>query len=243
VRVRFATAPAWFRGVLAAEDLVLGRLRGRLPTTAHLHADDGLIAGTVVNERLDVVAAERVVPGGNASPYMVEHVARYTWAMSRCPGLTVVDLGCGDGYGAFMLSWTAARVVGIDVSVTAVEHARERYRGVEYRTGDLTDPAAIPRADVGTCFEVLEHVRDPDRLLETALRRVDRLLISFPNPLVAGSHINPHHVNDWPLSTLKRRVRAAGARRVRTYHQHFRRPDVRRRAAGWHGTWLLDAAR
>jgi len=243
VRVRFATAPAWFRPVLTAEDLVLRRLRGRLPTTARLHTDDGPIAGNVVNERLDVVAAERMVPGGNASPYMVEHVARYTWAMARCGGRTVVDLGCGDGYGTFMLSWTAARAVGIDVSAAAVEHARERYRGVEYRAGDLADPATIPHADVGICFEVLEHVRDADRLLETALRRVNRLLVSFPNPLVAGSHINPHHVNDWPLSTLKRRLRDAGAHRLRTYHQHFRRPDVRRHAVAWHGTWLLDATR
>jgi len=62
VRVRFATAPAWFRGVLAAEDLVLGRLRGRLPTTAHL-VRTGDLADPAAIPRADVGTVRRRAAG------------------------------------------------------------------------------------------------------------------------------------------------------------------------------------
>ena len=45
------------------------------------------------------------------------------------------------------------------------------------------------------------------------------MLISFPNPIGSGSHINPHHVVDWPLVTLKRKLREAGAGTLKVYRQ------------------------
>jgi SAM-dependent methyltransferase len=235
----FETAPGWYRPVLHAERAVLARLGDRLPTQAHLHGDDEGLADYATSA-LGVRAAERIVPGANASPYMVEHVARYVWAMDACRGRTVADLGSGEGYGAFLLSWVAPRVTGVDRSESAVSHARARYDGPEYRVGDLTDPAGLPAADVAVCFEVLEHIHGAERLLAAAAQRYGRMLVSFPNPLVGGSHINPHHVNDWPLSRLKDALRAAGARRLRAHHQGFRRWQVGRGAAPWHATWLFD---
>lgn len=237
---RFPTAPPWYRAVLALEERVLHRMRDRIPTVAHLHGDDEATANYAVNERLGIKAAERIVPGANASPYMVQHVARYLWAMAACRGLRAVDLGCGDGYGTFMLSWVASEATGLDVDARAVEHAGRTYPGPAYRCADLTDPASIPTADVGVCFEVLEHVSTAPDMLIAVGQRLPRLLLSVPNPLVGGSHINPHHVNDWPFTSLKRLVRAAGAKRMRAYHQHVRGYRVGRHAAPWHGTWLLD---
>jgi|SRR5665213_172389 len=238
--VRFPTAPTWYRPVLALEERVLYRLRDRIPTTAHLHGDDEQTANYAVNERLGVKAAERIVPGANASPYMVQHVARYVWAMAACGGRSVVDLGSGDDYGTFMLSWVASDATGIDISQLAVNRARQLYAGPVYRCADLADPDSLPAADIGVCFEVLEHVANAPDLLAAVGKRLPRLLLSIPNPLVGGSHINPHHVNDWPLSHLKGVLGSAGATRIRAYHQHVRGYHVGRRAAPWHGTWLLD---
>jgi SAM-dependent methyltransferase len=236
----FETAPAWYRPLLQAERAALGLVRDRLPTQAHLHGDDDALADYATSA-LGVRAAERIVPGANASPYMVEHVARYVWAMDICRGARVADLGSGEGYGSLLLSWVSPAVVGVDRSETAVAHARERYaNGAEYRIGDLTDPATLPGADVAVCFEVLEHVPGGERLLEAAAARYPRLLVSFPNPLMGGSHINPHHVNDWPLSALKAKLEQAGARGLKAHHQGFRRWQVRRGAAPWHATWLFD---
>jgi 2-polyprenyl-3-methyl-5-hydroxy-6-metoxy-1,4-benzoquinol methylase len=239
-KIRFPTAPPWYRALLGLEERVLYRMRSRIPTVAHLHGDDGRTANYAVNERLGIRAAERIVPGANASPYMVQHVARYVWAMAACRGRNVVDLGSGDGYGTFMLSWVASKATGIDISRSAVEYARKSYPGPEYRCGDLADPDCLLDADIGVCFEVLEHVLSAPDLLIAAGKRLPRLMLSVPNPLVGGSHINPHHVNDWPLSHLKTVLRSAGATRIRTYHQHVRGYRVGRGAAPWHGTWLLD---
>lgn len=238
---RFATAPRWYRLVLSLEDAILYRFRDRLPTQAHLHDEANTATSNfVLNERLGVLAAERMVPGNNASPYMVQHVARYLWAMGRVRGQRVLDLGCGDGYGSELLSWVCPQVVGIDISESALAHARRLYSRPEYRHGDLTNPAELPDADVAVCFEVVEHLHNAQELLDAVGSRVPRLLMSVPNPLVGGSHINPHHVNDWPLRTVRTNLRRAGATRIRAYNQGLKRYGVRRFAASCHSAWLFD---
>lgn len=240
----FQTAPAWYRPLLGAEAAILRRFKDRLPHTADLHGDDGDVAG-YANTDLGVPSAERMVPGGNASPYMVEHAGRYLWAMGETRGQDVVDLGCGEGYGTFLLSWTASSAHGIDVDQTTVERASRRYPDARYSVADICQTYELPPASVAVCFEVLEHLHAPHRLLEAAAQRYPRLLLSFPNPLLGGSHINPHHVNDWPLSTLKRALRKLGAKKLKAHHQRGyprSRGDyiVRNAARPWHATWLFD---
>lgn len=188
---RFPTAPAWFRPVLRLEDAVLYRLRDRLPTTAHLHLADAPTANFAVNTRLGVRAVERLVPGANASPYMVQHVARYVWAMDICRGRDVVDLGCGDGYGTALLSWVARSAVGIDVSLEAVAAAPKRYPGVDYRVGDLTNADVIPRAEIGVCFEVLEHIAGAPRVLDAIGKRVARARVDAKSARRRLPHQSP----------------------------------------------------
>jgi SAM-dependent methyltransferase len=240
----FDTAPAWYRPLLRAEAAILRRFKDRLPRTATLHGDDQHVADYASTD-LGVPSAERMVPGANASPYMIEHVGRYLWAMSIARGNDVVDLGCGDGYGTFMLSWTAASAHGVDLNSRAIERAANRYPDACYTVADICSPDKLPAASVAVCFEVLEHLEKASNLLHAAAQRYPRLLISFPNPLLGGSHINPHHVNDWPLSALKRQLRKAGARSLRGYHQRGyprARGDwvVRRTALPWNATWLFD---
>jgi SAM-dependent methyltransferase len=240
----FDTAPAWYRPLLGAEAALLRRFKDRLPSTASLHGEDAHLAN-YASTSLGVPAVERMVPGANASPYMIEHVGRYLWAMKIARGKDVVDLGCGDGYGTFLLSWTASSAHGFDLSQSAIERARQRYQGPRYDVADICVGERLPSASLAVCFEVLEHLHEPEALLAAAARRYPRLLISFPNPLVGGSHINPHHVNDWPLSKLKRLLRRAGARGLVGYHQrgHPRpRGDyvVRRGAISWNATWIFD---
>src|SRR5439155_26856696 len=55
------------------------------------------------------------------------HLAVYRWIADRCAGKRVVDMACGEGYGAAELAKTAATVVGVDANPEAHEHARLRY--------------------------------------------------------------------------------------------------------------------
>lgn len=113
---------------------------------------------------------ERVVPWSKHQREWVwvlqHHLQRYTWALSHVAGKRVVDLGSGSGYGAYLMSFVADSVVGLERDLEAVAFADYNFGArVQYRIADL-DKSDIPPADVYTCFEVLEHLSDPKALLE-----------------------------------------------------------------------------
>lgn len=274
---KFPTAPDWFAQVLATEASILKRFKKHLPTQAKNHNEEARSSNTTdfaYNEDLNLFAAERMVPGQNYSLYMVQHVARYLWAMSLCQGKTVVDLGCGDGYGTQMLSWVSETAEGIDLSREAVRESIRSYgskqsldvlslkqkalcfSGTEikalhnslpdnptapvFKVADFSRPAELPNAEFGVCFEVLEHLEHPEELLQSISSSIlKRVPFSVPNPLAGGSHINPHHINDWSLREVKDLFRDSRGS-VTSYHQGLKRYQVKRGAAYYHLNWLFD---
>src|ERR1700693_1916874 len=56
-----------------------------------------------------------------------EHVHRYALGRELARDKAVLDLSCGEGYGAARLAETAAWVTGVDHDVAIVEHAGRRY--------------------------------------------------------------------------------------------------------------------
>jgi 2-polyprenyl-3-methyl-5-hydroxy-6-metoxy-1,4-benzoquinol methylase len=235
----FPTAPGWFRPVLQAETVAIRVLyRGRHRAAESVPA--GGVENFAYNDLVGYFASERLVPGSAPGWDVALHTARYTWAMGACVDKHVVDIGCGVGYGSSLLSWVAESVTSLDLSEAAVETARARYPEGDFRVGDATDAAQVPSGDIAVCFEVLEHVHAPEAVLDTLVARFPRALVSFPNPIFLGSHINPHHVNDWPLSTLLGKIRDRGARDVTVYHQNRRSTQVKRYGFPWNPTWLLD---
>jgi SAM-dependent methyltransferase len=238
----FPTAPRWYRPILSASGLAL---RMALPLLRRSGATDRpAVEQHVDNPEMAHSASERIAPQPDRGrdPNLPLHVGRYTWALPACEGKRVVDLGCGVGYGTVILSSFARAVIGVDVSPDAVETAKQLYPAIDYRVTDLVD-GELPEAEIGVCFEVLEHLREPERALRRFFDAYPRLVVSFPNPLGSGSHINPHHLVDWPLITLKRRLREAGARELKVYRQGYYSPAIRRWHPGPSLTWLIDATR
>lgn len=127
---------------------------------------------------------------------MAEHVARYAWAMQWIANKRVVDLGCGTGYGALMLSWAAEGVIGIDNHHEAIKTAMADCWGpnLTFVCADLTD-CDIPDADVYIAFETLEHLDKPEALIE----RVEGTLL-WSLPL---NRTSPHHKHDYTLATAQ----------------------------------------
>jgi len=68
------------------------------------------------------------------------------WLPGDLTGFSVLDAGCGPGTLAVELAARGARVVGVDLSSTLVELARERAAllelpgSVDFRAGDMLDP-------------------------------------------------------------------------------------------------------
>ncbi|MBI2239049.1 MAG: 50S ribosomal protein L11 methyltransferase, partial [Actinobacteria bacterium] len=87
------------------------------------------------------------------------------------PGDTVIDVGCGSGVLSFVAARLGAeRVVGCDLSLAAVEAARENARRLglegrtEFRVGNLFEPVRDVRAQV-----VIGDVSGiPDEIAEVA---------------------------------------------------------------------------
>jgi len=152
-----------------------------------------------------------------------EHVVRYTWATQFCAGRRVLDAGCGIGYGAQMLAAAAAvEVAAVDIAAAVIEVAAARVDGVDFQVADL---AALPydraRFDVVVCFEAIEHVPEPDVVLDELSRVLAPggvLLISSPNRsrYVPG---NPHHHHEYQPRELEAALRTR-FRAVRLLQQH-----------------------
>ena len=238
----FPTAPRWYRPILSASSVAL---RVALPYLRGSETgEQAEIEHHIENPKMGHSASERIAPqvGRGRDPNLALHVGRYTWALPACEGKRVVDLGCGVGYGTVILSSFAQEAIGVDLSADAIETATELYPSIDYRVADLT-AEDLPEADLGVCFEVLEHLPEPEKALARFFETYPRMLISFPNPIGSGSHINPHHVVDWPLVTLKRKLREAGAGTLKVYRQGYYSPAIRRWHPGPSLTWVIDATR
>jgi 2-polyprenyl-6-hydroxyphenyl methylase / 3-demethylubiquinone-9 3-methyltransferase len=104
-------------------------------------------------------------------------------------GLTILDIGCGAGLLAEPLSRLGAQVTGLDPAIgnieTARRHAEETGATLVYRAATLEQLAEEGASfDVVLAMEVVEHVRDPRRFVETACSLVR------PDGLFAASTLN-----------------------------------------------------
>ena len=145
---------------------------------------------------------ERMVPEAADARLFWEHVYRYRFAARHVNGKRVLDIACGEGYGAHSLKAAgASSVIGVDISEQACSHARAKY-GVDARQGDAENiPLPDTSVDVVVSFETIEHVARPDVFLDECLRVLTpggRLIISTPNVEVyrENGHHNPFHCSE-----------------------------------------------
>lgn len=108
---------------------------------------------------------------------MLEHLHRYAFALLPATGKQVLDIACGEGYGAALLATRAARVTGIDIAPEVIEKAAGKYRlpNLRFITGSLTAiPADTAGFDLITCFETIEHISAAEQ--EMAFSELKRVL-------------------------------------------------------------------
>jgi SAM-dependent methyltransferase len=155
------------------------------------------------------LTGERTLPDVPEENYWFRrHLAAYEWIAERVGGLRVVDLACGEGYGAAVLARTAAQVVGVDANPDAYEHARLRYRlgNLSFERG-LVEEFEAP-CDAIVFLQTIEHVSDPGRLLERFAAAAPLAYISTPNRLTlapsgAEKSDNPWHLREYTLAEYR----------------------------------------
>lgn len=136
---------------------------------------------------------ERLVPSENAGQALYyEHLARYLFASNFSENKNVLDLGCGSGYGSYILkkNGKAKLVTGIDISLEAINYAKVTYniKNLVFRVGDVSNLSNLnPRSfDLIACFEVIEHILYQKSMIAgvvNALKNNGIFLVSTPNTL------------------------------------------------------------
>ena len=172
----------------------------------------------------DAPSGERFVPEAMGGQLIeAEHHARYRHAAQLVAGRSVLDAGCGVGWGSALLAHAgAARVTGLDIDAGALADATGRTDAATFVRGDLTDlPFADASFDVVVCYEAIEHVARPLLALDE-LRRVlapdGVLTVSSPNPDVYPAG-NPFHVHEFTPDELRREL-SFRFRHVSAWQQH-----------------------
>jgi SAM-dependent methyltransferase len=149
------------------------------------------------------LTGERTLPDVPEENYWYRrHVAVYEWIAERCYGLRVVDLASGEGYGSDLLARRAAEVTGVDANPEAFEHARARYRrpNLTFQRGLVED--FDQGVDAVVFLQTIEHIHEPDALLERISQIAPAAYISTPNRLTlappgAEKSDNPWHLREY----------------------------------------------
>jgi len=102
------------------------------------------------------------------------------------PGDRALDLGCGDGDFTAELVAAGAVPVGVEIAQAAIERARTKHPGLDFRLAPVDGPLPLEDNSFELVWssEVIEHVADTARWL-SEVRRVltqgGRLLLTTPD--------------------------------------------------------------
>jgi SAM-dependent methyltransferase len=164
------------------------------------------------------LTGERTLPDVPAENYWFRrHLAVYEWIAARVPGMRVIDMACGEGYGSDVLASAATSVVGVDANPEAHEHARLRYRRENLRFERCLVETFSEQADAVVFLQTIEHLTNPGAVLEHFRALVGErgtLFVSTPNVLTlapdgASRSGNPWHVHEYRVEEFEGLCRAA----------------------------------
>jgi len=165
------------------------------------------------------------------------------------PGETVLDLGSGAGFDAFLAAWAVGptgRIIGVDLTPEMISKARKHqasggYENVEFRIGEIESlPVADASVDVIISNCVINLSPDKPRVFREAFRVLKpggRLAVS---DIVAMAPLPEALRKDWELYTgcvagaslvkdLKAMLQQAGFANIRI----VRKGESREIIAGW----------
>ncbi|TMJ05911.1 MAG: methyltransferase domain-containing protein [Alphaproteobacteria bacterium] len=143
------------------------------------------------------------------------HMARYQLAAPYCKGKRVLDVACGEGYGAYALhALGASSVEAVDNSPQAIANAKALFaaRGIAFHLHDAESVDRLfpdTRFDVIVCLETIEHLNAPDLFLR-AIKSVAAddavIIITCPNDhwyYATDDQSNPFHVRKYSFEAFR----------------------------------------
>jgi len=181
----------------------------------------------------------------------IMHQSRYRWLPSivDVSNSSILDFGCGSGYGSGYLAEKGARVLGVDISPLAIAYAAKKFPRASFCVRDLTDSSLTAkvsdRFDIVVSFDVIEHVEKWWTFLENIrglLKQGGVAVVGCPNRVAHfdfGQFWNRFHVQEFTPAQLEWAARTQFSD-VTVLGQKFFDPAARGRytarplGAAWH---------
>jgi SAM-dependent methyltransferase len=179
----------------------------------------------VTSTRLPLTG-ERTVPGIPEENYWFRrHQVAYEFALPYVAGQTVLEVGCGEGYGTDLLAGAARRVIGVDYDARTAAHAHSTYPRAHFVRANLAAlPAPTASVDVVATLQVIEHVWNHREFVGECLRVLrpgGLLFVTTPNRLTfSPGHaepVNPFHTKEFTAAELSELLTRGGFE-VETIH-------------------------
>lgn len=151
---------------------------------------------------------ERVIPGVSSNFMYKEAIARYFFASKFIkPGMKVLDLGCGTGYGAKILAQNGAKVLAIDRDKEALAFASKHFKdkNIKFIKGNVILSHG-KNYNVVVSFEVIEHLKNPSVFLLNIKRSLvpgGVFIVSTPNAKISspnGGVASSYHEKEYRYS-------------------------------------------
>ena len=173
----------------------------------------------------------------------------------------VLDVGCGSGHGTWLLIVKGAHsVFSFDLDKAKVQHVHRfcnKFNNFLALTMDAQNMGFKEQSfQVVTCFELIEHIPNPD-LLFSELRKIIKsdgiLFLTTPNRAIRLLPLqrpwNPEHLCEYTVRSLGRRLRnhfpffkifgIYGEPRINDYYRKVWKKNPLQVYFGW-TAWIMD---
>ncbi len=119
----------------------------------------------------------RIIPEETDRSFYLQHLKVYAFVKDSVKDKTVLDVGCGDGYGCAFLAEKARFVQGVDYESEVVLAAQNKYKANNLRYSAM-DALKLEfrdqEFDIVCSFQVIEHI--PEELILAYLNELRRVL-------------------------------------------------------------------
>lgn len=118
------------------------------------------------------------------------HLAAYLYAISlidkKC---CILDLGCSDGYGSFLMAKFSKETIALDIDKETIEKAKKEYKvkGLKFITGNALSLSWKGKFDMVVSLQLIEHLNDANLYLEQVKKVLNKngiFILSTPNRLL-----------------------------------------------------------